>query len=182
MRSRVVWSCHSIQHPSTFDGAMKQLLVLLSLLFASTTAWASHYVTLTSGEELVVAESSIIEISATASSAGSHGIIKIYRGTPTSFDILVAVTAPLPIFPVTGITKIKNAGGAIVTVKISTEEELKETVSGMVTLPAITGADYAVTLEMSSDLANWQPVAPGEFTGGATPQFFRVRMATAPAP
>ena len=48
--------------------------------------------------------------------------------------------------------------------------------SNTVTLPAVNGLDWAVTLEQSTDLANWTAVAPGTVTGTDSLQFYRVRV------
>ena len=48
--------------------------------------------------------------------------------------------------------------------------------SNMVTLPSVNGLDWAVTLEQSTDLANWTAVAPGSVTGTDSLQFYRVRV------
>ena len=48
--------------------------------------------------------------------------------------------------------------------------------SNTVTLPAVNGLDWAVTLEQSTDLANWTAVAPGSVTGTDSLQFYRVRV------
>ena len=48
--------------------------------------------------------------------------------------------------------------------------------SNKVTLPAVNGLDWAVTLEQSTDLANWTAVAPGTVTGTESLQFYRIRV------
>lgn len=48
--------------------------------------------------------------------------------------------------------------------------------SNTVTLPAVNGLDWAVTLEQSTDLANWTAVAPGTVTGTDSLQFYRIRV------
>jgi hypothetical protein len=48
--------------------------------------------------------------------------------------------------------------------------------SNTVTLPAVNGLGWAVTLEQSTDLANWTAVAPGTVTGTDSLQFYRVRV------
>ena len=48
--------------------------------------------------------------------------------------------------------------------------------SNRITIPAINGLGWAVTLEQSTDLANWTAVAPGTVTGTDSLQFYRVRV------
>lgn len=48
--------------------------------------------------------------------------------------------------------------------------------SNTITIPAINGQDWAVTLEQSTDLANWSAVAPGTVTGTESLQFYRIRV------
>jgi len=158
---------------------MRKIIAALAFVALTATAGAVEFVTLFTGEEKVVSASSVIEVSARRGGSNADGYVKLFRGTKQD-GINVQGNAPPHTFPVTGVTKISAGSNCIATLKIYSAAELQETTSGVVALPTITGQGYAVTLEHSTDLANWQPVAPGEFTGSATPQFFRVRLKNAP--
>jgi len=69
---------------------------------------------------------------------------------------------------------VKNTS-AILSYKLTRASEEVLT-SNTVTLPAVNGLNWAVTLEQSTDLANWTAVAPGTVTGTDSLQFYRVRV------
>ena len=74
--------------------------------------------------------------------------------------------------------KLQNSGtndAYTITYKLTRASEEVLT-SNTVTLPAVNGLDWAVTLEQSTDLANWTAVAPGTVTGTDSLQFYRVRV------
>ena len=49
-----------------------------------------------------------------------------------------------------------------------------------VIMPAITDQNYKVELQTSTDLTNWIPAVPGDYLGGATNRFFRVKVEAKP--
>ena len=59
--------------------------------------------------------------------------------------------------------------------KLTRASEVK-TVTNSITIPAIADQEWAVTLERSTDLTNWETVAPGTVTGTDSLQFFRLRV------
>ncbi|MGC6455332.1 MAG: hypothetical protein ACON46_02245 [Coraliomargaritaceae bacterium] len=65
--------------------------------------------------------------------------------------------------------------GISVDYKLTRASEVK-TVTNSITIPAITNQEWAVTLERSTDLTNWETVAPGTVTGTDSLQFFRLRV------
>ena len=59
--------------------------------------------------------------------------------------------------------------------KLTRASEVK-TVTNSITIPAIADQEWAVTLERSTDLVNWETVAPGTVMGTDGLQFFRLRV------
>ena len=77
---------------------------------------------------------------------------------------------------VIGPTTIKLLGNTgWIMYKLTRASEVK-TVTNSITIPAITNQEWAVTLERSTDLTNWETVAPGTVTGTDSLQFFRLRV------
>ena len=160
---------------------------ILILLACTLAAGGAEYVTLEAGEEKSVDPNSLVEIQ------GRNSItVFLFRDATQphtaqySFQTTTAAVTQLP-FLVTGYEKIAcninqpDADG-LITLKITSKEELTIVASNVVTLPAEIGQGHVVTLEQSTDLINFTPVSPGEYLGAATPQFFRVKITRQPDP
>jgi hypothetical protein len=81
----------------------------------------------------------------------------------------------------TGLSSVEVTGGGtqILTLKI-TPTATTETTSKPVMVPPTSASDARVNvqLQVSTDLKNWEDVAPGEFLGSDALRFFRVKVTT----
>jgi hypothetical protein len=173
---------------------MKYVFALLATIALISTASAVEYVTLTQNTlSKAIPAGAIVEIvgwGGPTNDTQGQGIVLTFAdgnvesfaltgGTPTTVNPISGrhyVFAGLSSVTLNGIMRFS------VTLKITPASEVNVVTSGVVTLPAVTGQGFAVTLEQSTDLINFSPVSPGTFTGAATPQFFRVRMQQVVAP
>lgn len=175
---------------------MKYLLpILLSLSFLCSSLYAVEYGRLIDGyggdTTITIGPGDMLEIvnykdkfvwdSAANSSVSSF--ISFTAPDGTELDLNLKTTAsnasgsyqhdnPIVIGPTT-IKLLGNTGWIMY--KLTRASEVK-TVTNSITIPAITNQEWAVTLERSTDLTNWETVAPGTVTGTDSLQFFRLRV------
>lgn len=156
--------------------AIPLLLVLSSIQFALGN---SRYVTLTNHNRIeTVLATDLVEIVGLGS---TNTPVQFTR--PDGNTLLVEFSGisrdPTRLGSVyTGMTQVEATGGGtqILTLKI-TPAATTVTTSKPVMVPPTSASDNKVNvqLQVSTDLKNWEDVAPGEFLGSETARFFRVK-------
>lgn len=176
--------------------AMKLLTLLLGIVM--TTAHGSEIVTLNSqNQSVTVNESDVVQVlTVIAGSSGRYLVIDmpgITGGARPYLFLSTQANEPRPdhknaIF--TGATKVSLAVEPTNNTEIPGNDRLLVTLritraadtvfSEPVVMPAVTDQNYTVELQTSTDLTDWIPAVPGDYLGGATNRFFRVKVEAKP--
>lgn len=161
---------------------MKQLIPLVLALLSFQAALAnSRYVTLTSSNSSeTVLPTDVIEV--VYSTLNGRAIFR--QSEEESFTLRFNETdqidrniSPIGKHILTGVSQIDLPSGGVITFKI-TPAATTVTTSKPVMIPPTSASDDTVNvqLQVSTDLKNWEDVAPGEFLGSDTLRFFRVKV------
>ena len=170
---------------------MKTLLVSIILLLPVVTH-GSEIVTLTQANQTRAVEPADVVELITAVNGSSDFFVRftMQAGGASPYIYCGTLAARPPAAVLTGVTQIElsrvhntstplSAGEtSAATFRITKQAE--QFVSQPVIMPAVTDQNYKVELEASTDLQNWMPAVPGDYLGGATNRFFRVKVATKP--
>jgi hypothetical protein len=170
-------------NPSDFKArieAMKKLLVLIPILFSLNLAHGnSRYVTLTARKltETVLASDVVEIVGVTTSETSLRFDLADGSGFSVNFPAFRREFHNKHIY--TGAVSVTSTRATPVTLKI-TPASVNATTSKPVIVPPTSASDDKVNvqLQVSTDLKNWEDVAPGEFLGSNTARFFRVKTTT----
>ena len=174
---------------------MKALLVSVALLFP-VILHASQIVTLTQANQtLAVEPADVVElVTAVAGSSDSYAVFTMQAGGTAPYYYIPnqGVRPPSSTYTaiMTGVTQVRLSrnnsgsspllGGDTTAATFRITKQAEQFVSQPVIMPAITDQKYKVELETSTDLQNWIPSVPGDYLGGSTNRFFRVKVSTKP--
>ena len=180
-----------------YGAAMK---TAIAVLFAAVSlvihSAASEIVTLsTSNQTVLVSPTDVVQI-ITVVLGDSNRSILFQKESGTFISLRSGygegnVQSGLSGTTLTGLTKVGLFMGDNGFLPIPTNDRLAMTIritkaaeelfSQPVIMPAVATQDYKVELETSTDLQNWIPAVPGDYLGGTTNRFFRVKVAKKPA-
>lgn len=174
---------------------MKSALVFL--VVSSLAAAASEVVTLSSSNQCVTVEpTDIVQVVSTVTGSVSTQVIfskpgegrspylwmaggnVVNHGAGLTFTGLTRVTLSEPNLISEVITPIAEGNPVAVTLRITKQAD--QFFSEPVILPAVADQDYTVELQTSTDLESWIPAVPGDYLGGASNRFFRVKVEAKP--
>ena len=171
---------------------MKKLLLIPLIVFCLKLSAAEYGVlehSHTDNPSISLGEGDVLEVLGLSTSDGSEkmysvkvvsnsGIITthlnlfIYRG----YDVRYEPEQQGPIVGPCAVSLSAPSGyNCRMSYKLTRASEVK-TVTNSITIPAIADQEWAVTLERSTDLVNWETVAPGTVMGTDGLQFFRLRV------
>ena len=158
---------------------MKKLL-LIPLIVFSLNLSAAEYGYIKTGQQLTIDSGDLLECLTAVPHDSGKRVLAVDSLDDTIFNAKFTqindFTKNQIIFgPATiSISSITGSDGAVA-YKLTRASEVK-TVTNSITIPAIADQEWAVTLERSTDLANWETVAPGTVIGTDGLQFFRLRV------
>jgi hypothetical protein len=175
---------------NTMKNAIAILFVAASL---ATHSAASQIVTLTASKQTVsVSPTDIVQVITIVSDYESRPLL-FQNESGTFFSISTGMsqggvsnfTATFTGLTQVGLSRSSGAFDPIpitekLTVTLRISKAAEEFVSQPVIMPAVTDQNYKVELEASTDLQDWIPAVPGDYLGGATNRFFRVKVSKKP--
>lgn len=170
---------------------MKRLLPIAAAIFCLQSALASsRYVTLTeSNPSETILTTDLVEI--VGANITNLGLV-FNKADETDFGVTLnrlnstnnaPNVTPIGRYIFTGVLKVSLSANSLsngaATLKISPAASTEAT-SKPVMVPPTSASDARVNvqLQVSTDLKNWEDVAPGEFLGSDTLRFFRVKTTT----
>lgn len=182
---------------STGRETMKKLLLVLSAtLFSAPGLFAApQLVTVTqAGGPKTFQPTDIIQVVGVVGNIGTSGnasspalrvtfqdgtvvenLMSTHVASTSQTNNFLSASNPLLGNSFVGITSLEiiNQPGAV-TVKVLKQAE--ELVSEPMILPLVEDSDrFTISLETSVDMQNWAPAAPGDYLGGSSHRFFRVK-------